>query len=88
MNSFRNHRVVIASLFLPTTAILGESVSSTPDQHIREPQAVSVPAVALRLGEKPKSRQSSFTGSITGPLKSIVEDLRDRVSIRANQCSR
>ena len=88
MNSFRNHRVVIASLFLPTTAILGESVSSTPDQHIREPQTVSVPAVALRLGEKPKSRQSSFTGSITGPLKSIVEDLRDRVSIRANQCSR
>ncbi|KAF8884515.1 glycosyltransferase family 20-domain-containing protein [Infundibulicybe gibba] len=85
MSSFRHHRVVIASLFLPSTAILGESGPPTPEKAQPAQQPLSLPAVTIRLGEKSKhgrhSRQSSTNvpvGSISGPLKSIVEDLKDK----------
>lgn len=53
MASFRNHRIVIASLFLPTTAVLGESPPITPEHHLH-PVADSgpestIPAVTQRL---------------------------------------
>ncbi|PPQ80088.1 hypothetical protein CVT25_001515 [Psilocybe cyanescens] len=36
MSSFRNHRVVIALLFLPITTVLFQSSSPTPEKHSRE----------------------------------------------------
>ncbi|KAF9556929.1 hypothetical protein CPC08DRAFT_764923 [Agrocybe pediades] len=95
MSSFRNHRVVIASLFLPTTAVLGESPPPTPTPELHTPSApeadpnVTIPAVTSILAgatdsKKPlkpsiitnnsHSRQPSFNA----PLKSIVEDLKDK----------
>ena len=70
MSSLRNHRVVIATLFLPSTTVLGESHPPTPDDHVAElPTFKSVPPSAARgLGK-------------SGPLKSIVEDLKDKVSL-------
>ncbi|PPQ68256.1 hypothetical protein CVT25_005325 [Psilocybe cyanescens] len=35
-SSFRNHRVVVASLLLPTTAVLLKSSPPTPEKHSRE----------------------------------------------------
>lgn len=55
MNSLRGRRVIIASLFLPNAAVLGDSV-----QNQQKP--------------KPASRITSSSGS--GPLKSIVDDLK------------
>ena len=44
MSSLRNHRIVIASLFLPNTAVLGEeSEPSTPGLHARTPSFVVEP---------------------------------------------
>lgn len=69
MSSLRNHRVVIASLFLPSTAVLGDSSPPSPDEHVAElPNFKSVPPSASRT-----------IGNKTGPLKSIVEDLRVKV---------
>ena len=72
MTSLRNHRVIIASLFLPTTAVLGESNPPTPSIHAQDP-APSPP-----LASPPFRHQHS--GSLGGnqPLKSIVEDLKVR----------
>lgn len=58
MNSLRGRRVIIASLFLPNAAVLGDSV-----QNQQKP--------------KPASRITSSSGS--GPLKSIVDDLKVKV---------
>ncbi|KAF8153874.1 glycosyltransferase family 20-domain-containing protein [Crassisporium funariophilum] len=112
MASFRNHRIVIASLFLPTTAVLGESGPPTPEQPIQHPQnsqqqqlqqqgdaEKTIPAVATRLaaavaasaaagdaGSAKKPLKPSLItnashtrqSSASGPLKSIVEDLKDK----------
>ncbi|KAL0953061.1 hypothetical protein HGRIS_007261 [Hohenbuehelia grisea] len=89
MSSFRNNRIIIASLFLPTTAVLGESVPPTPSHN---PSPLSIPASAFRnaadkLGNAVASkiarvRSPSVTAplvaSMPGPLKSIVEDLQDK----------
>ncbi|KAJ7293788.1 alpha,alpha-trehalose-phosphate synthase [Mycena rebaudengoi] len=65
MNSFRNHRIVVASLFLPSTAVLGsDSAVATPE---RKAPAFTVPDVLQRLDSVVKGR--------IGPLKSIVDDL-------------
>ncbi|KAF9007082.1 glycosyltransferase family 20-domain-containing protein [Cyathus striatus] len=90
MSSLRNRRVVIASLFLPSTAVQGESAPSTPEP----PSPIEIPttaAVAAKLSEKSKpavlrapahSRQSSASalnlGKFPSPLKSIVDDLKDK----------
>jgi trehalose 6-phosphate synthase/phosphatase len=102
MSSFRNHRIVIASLFLPTTAVLRESTPSTPEQPVQvhhDATATIVPALAQRLQAavnttaptpsdgKPKPLKLSLTAtnshnrqpSNSGPLESIVEDLKDKV---------
>ncbi|KAJ7456515.1 alpha,alpha-trehalose-phosphate synthase [Mycena latifolia] len=74
MNSFRNHRIVVASLFLPNTAVVGtDSPVATPD--IRTP-SFSVPDVlqrvesAAKVPVRPPLRQGS-----NPPAKSIVDDL-------------
>ncbi|KAJ7693561.1 alpha,alpha-trehalose-phosphate synthase [Mycena rosella] len=71
MNSFRNHRIVIASLFLPNTAVVAaDSPIATPE--IKLP-SFSVPDVlqrvdtAAKIPVRPSMRQ--------GPAKSIVDDL-------------
>src|SRR6266550_7216167 len=106
MSSFKSHRVLVASLFLPTTAVQGESQPSTPDLSISYPVSISVAATAVaaglpgtevsKLGVPPISpvpKRSSFAshsrkpsnsggaalGSSLSPLKSIVDDLKDKV---------
>jgi hypothetical protein len=75
MSSLRNHRVIIASLFLPTTAVLGESSPPTPDIYAREVGA----SATQDLGGRPpafKHASSRSLGSTPAPLKSIVDDLK------------
>ncbi|KDR78129.1 hypothetical protein GALMADRAFT_94660 [Galerina marginata CBS 339.88] len=103
MATFRNHRVIIASLFLPTTAVQGESAPPTPEQHAQPVQGDpenTLPAVTSRLAAVTASDgHGGFTASDTakkplkpslishnshsrqasgGPLKSIVDDLKDK----------
>lgn len=108
MTSFRNHRIVIASLFLPTTTVIGEPDTPTPD-HTSDNQPPhpdhTLPAVSQRLAatvstnlagalsDKPRSNKPQkptiITGaahnahtrssSASGPFKSIVDDLKDKV---------
>lgn len=87
MSSYRNHRVVIASLFLPSTAVLGESVPSTPDLHARDPLSTRPGLLGLPTevpGTPPAVLQPYTPGhsrksSLPAPMKSIVEDLKDKV---------
>ncbi|KAK0472525.1 alpha,alpha-trehalose-phosphate synthase [Armillaria novae-zelandiae] len=89
-SSFRNHRVVIASLFLPNTIVLGTDGSgkSTPDKlaprttsktngvsSALKPKEINMPEVVLRL-QNDKTKPAVL--SRPAPLKSIVEDLKDR----------
>jgi trehalose 6-phosphate synthase complex regulatory subunit len=79
MSSLRNHRVVIASLFLPNTAVLGESYPSTPDVHSHLPLPDVFPGHAKDQGFKlalPPSRART-----PAPILSIVEDLKDKASV-------
>ncbi|XP_006455649.1 hypothetical protein AGABI2DRAFT_121550 [Agaricus bisporus var. bisporus H97] len=79
MAGLRNHRVVIASLFLPTTAVLGESVPATPEI---PPDGVDF-LPKFSNSEKPSrvlpvhNHHSSVSG-ITPTIRSIVEDLQDK----------
>jgi trehalose 6-phosphate synthase complex regulatory subunit len=76
MSSFRNHRIVIASLFLPSTAVLGDSVPPTPDHNDKDPSNAFPVVNEIAQGYRPiHSRMSS----LSAPLKSIVEDLKDKV---------
>jgi trehalose 6-phosphate synthase/phosphatase len=83
MSSFRNHRVVIASLFLPNTAVLGgESHPSTPEGtavHSPLPLPAAFPGHSKDQGFKlslPPSRTRT-----PAPILSIVEDLKDKASL-------
>src|SRR5882762_5225574 len=84
MSSFRNHRIVIASLFLPSTAVLGDSFPPTPDNHGKDPSlAIMVPSAFPIVGDiaqgyRPAMQHTRNSGQST-PLKSIVEDLKDKV---------
>jgi trehalose 6-phosphate synthase/phosphatase len=77
MSSLRNHRVVIASLFLPNTAVLGESHPPTP-VHSPLPLPDVFPSHAKDQGFKlalpPRTRTPA-------PILSIVEDLKDKASV-------
>ncbi|KAG1873862.1 glycosyltransferase family 20 protein [Suillus subluteus] len=77
MSSLRNHRVIIASLFLPTTTVLGESSPPTPDIYAREVGATATQDLG---GRPPAFRHASSRsiGSAPAPLKSIVDDLKSR----------
>ena len=79
MTLLRNHRVVIASLFLPTTVVLGESHPPTPDVHSELPLPDVFPGHAKEQGFKltlppPKPRTPA-------PILSIVDDLKDKASV-------
>ncbi|TFK27244.1 hypothetical protein FA15DRAFT_666537 [Coprinopsis marcescibilis] len=94
MSSFRNHRVIVASLFLPTTVVTGDSGPATPEEKLpEEGSVISIPAIAARLAaaDKGKPLKSALSGkgvtasnahtrssSASGPLLSIVEDLKDK----------
>jgi hypothetical protein len=81
MSSLRNHRVVIASLFLPNTAVLGESHPPTPDVHSES--ALPLPDVfpghvkdqGFKLTLPPSKVRTP------APILSIVEDLKDKASV-------
>ena len=74
MSSYRNHRVIIASLFLPQTAVLGESPPQTPNPL---PTHLPLPSLFnLKIPERPTYGKNRGPP----PLKSIVEDMRDKVS--------
>ncbi|KAG1773693.1 glycosyltransferase family 20 protein [Suillus placidus] len=78
MSSLRNHRVIIASLFLPTTAVIGESSPPTPEIYARE---VGATAATQDLGGRPpafRHTPSQSLSSTPAPLKSIVDDLKSR----------
>ena len=98
MSSFRNHRVIIASLFLPTTAVQGESGPPTPDPPLATTTVndaeINLPAVTLRLAATPlkpalvnRTNTHSRQSSISGPLKSIVDDLTDKVLLHSYRLS-
>ncbi|KIK93311.1 glycosyltransferase family 20 protein [Paxillus rubicundulus Ve08.2h10] len=82
MSSFRNHRIIIASLFLPTTAVLGESNPPTPDIPAKSPPAQSNPTARIPNGTPipPFRHQPSKSSGANAPLKSIVEDLKSRAT--------
>lgn len=73
MSSLRHHRVIIASLFLPNTTILGDSAPPSPRDESVSPTPAFVPPTPGAARQPLLSRPSV-------PLKSIVEDLRDKVS--------
>lgn len=93
MSSFRNHRVIIASLFLPTTIVTGDSAGT---RLVEDTTAIAIPTIAARLasGDKIKPLKSAIAGkgvvtphnahsrssSASGPLLSIVDDLKDKQS--------
>lgn len=75
MSSYRNHRVIIATLFLPQTAVLGESPPQTP---LPLPTHLPLPSLFnLKIPERPPYGRNKASG----PLKSIVEDMRDKVGL-------
>ncbi len=85
MSSLRNNRVVIASLFLPATAALGESPLATPDLGAIQPDfTLKFPPGADKKPVHPvlasHTRQSSAS-TLLPPIKSIVEDLQDKVCL-------
>ncbi|KAF9241274.1 glycosyltransferase family 20 protein [Melanogaster broomeanus] len=86
MTSLRNHRVIIASLFLPTTAVLGESTPPTPDIHARDDPPTPLNGTTGKTngtGNRPPFRhQSSRSVGGSAPLKSIVEDLKSTTRTR------
>ena len=76
MSSYRNHRIVIASLFLPESAVLGEgSEPATPA--LRLPPSVPNLLFAGAAGS-PQPKSPNWR-PVPGPLKSIVDDLKDKV---------
>ncbi|KAG6333800.1 hypothetical protein ID866_5295 [Astraeus odoratus] len=72
MSTFRNHRVIIASLFLPTTAVLGDSGPPTPDHHTPDVQQ-SAPQPNGTNQKQPAYGQRAPNNT---PLRSIVDDLK------------
>lgn len=71
MNRFRNHRVVIASLFLPVT-IETQSPEARADKNPPPTRLLQEPAKDVNTHKR--------TGS-KGPLSSIVDDLAVKVGV-------
>ena len=86
MGSFRNHRIMIASLFLPSTAVLGDSFPPTPDHNAKDPSLAMIPsAYPIAEGYRPAAHHSR-NSSLHAPLRSIVEDLKDKVNFAFQAC--
>lgn len=73
MSSLRHHRVIVASLFLPTTTVLGDDPAELHSANVPSPAFVS---------SGPPARSALLGAAKSGPLKSIVEDLKDKVILR------
>ncbi|KAG8215355.1 glycosyltransferase family 20 protein [Butyriboletus roseoflavus] len=80
MSSLRNHRAIIASLFLPTTAVLGESNPPTPTIHAQDPDQPHLSVKPNGSSNPPFRHQPSRSLTGVPPLKSIVEDLKSRTT--------
>lgn len=91
MGTLRNNRVVIASLFLPSTIAFDSDVQ-TPDEHLKATDILhtalskSINAGEIKTGGANPS-QAAFLKpahqrhlSYSGPPKSIVDDLKDKAS--------
>jgi trehalose 6-phosphate synthase complex regulatory subunit len=79
MSSLKNHRVVIASLFLPNTVVLGESHPPTPDVRSELPLPDVFPGHAK--DQEFKLSLPSPRNRTPGPILSIVDDLKDKASV-------
>ncbi|KAJ3895267.1 glycosyltransferase family 20 protein [Lentinula edodes] len=78
-SSFRNHRILVASLFLPHTAVLGPDPA---DEHVSAPESVRTfqNEKASTILTSSGSMTQSAAGFIAGQPLSIIEDLRDRAA--------
>lgn len=76
MSSIKNHRVIIASLFLPNTALLGESHPSTPE--MRAAKDVTLPPFKLPEGVHMPRPNAAHRTTVARVL-SLVDDLKDKV---------
>lgn len=77
MSSIRNHRVIIASLFLPNTAVLGESHLSTPEMGATNNHP---PPPSFKLPETVHMpRPNAVHRPSAAPVLSLVDDLKDKV---------
>ncbi|RPD60848.1 hypothetical protein L227DRAFT_547270 [Lentinus tigrinus ALCF2SS1-6] len=74
MSSLRHHRVIIASLFLPNTTVLGESAPPSPAEESALHSLAPTPGFATPGGPA----RTPLLSRASGPLKSIVEDLKDK----------
>ncbi|KAH9915312.1 glycosyltransferase family 20-domain-containing protein [Fomitopsis serialis] len=70
MSSLRNNRIIIASLFLPNTTVLSDSTPSSPSL-----DTIATPSFLQR---GPQAGGRPTLPSKAGPLRSIVEDLKDK----------
>ncbi|KII83794.1 glycosyltransferase family 20 protein [Plicaturopsis crispa FD-325 SS-3] len=92
-NSLRNHRVIVASLFLPKTAVLGESPPPTPPTHNERETLtppISLPEATFRNEGKPPVRPSTKhmnTATVNVPLRSIIDDLKDKTRAQSKSQS-
>ncbi|KAI0920354.1 hypothetical protein AcV5_010116 [Taiwanofungus camphoratus] len=73
MSSLRHHRIIIASLFLPSTVVPGDSTPPSPDENAQ----LTAPPPPSFIASAASVRQP-MPHRATAPLKSIVEDLKDK----------
>ncbi|KAJ3920499.1 glycosyltransferase family 20 protein [Lentinula edodes] len=84
-SSFRNHRILVASLFLPHTADDGATTPiepNTPSEDVSAPESVRTfqNEKASTILTSSGSMTQSAAGFIAGQPLSIIEDLRDRAA--------
>lgn len=79
MSSFRDHRVIIASLFLPTTAALSNDNSESSSEISYVPEEPSTAPLLSPMPATPKPSKSTRIPHT--PLRSIVDDLTVKVGI-------
>ncbi|KAJ3868933.1 glycosyltransferase family 20 protein [Lentinula novae-zelandiae] len=84
-SSFRNHRILVASLFLPHTADDGATTPiepNTPSEDVSAPESVRTfqNEKASTILTSSGSMTPSVAGFIAGQPLSIIEDLRDRAA--------
>lgn len=86
MSSFRSHRIVIASLFLPDTAALGDaSEAPTPGFVLQQPPGFGLLNHSTAATPAPKT--PGWRPFPTAPLPSIVDDLANQVRARESDCA-
>ena len=74
-STFRNHRVIIASLLLPTAVAFGESRLS---DHTSASESGSLSSQTSGMASERPAFHQCLSGDV--PLKSIVDDLKDSSS--------